>query len=169
VAPDKLHIPDVVEPDEKLPKDLVALRRFAYFMDEAFQVPGTRFRIGADALLGLIPGIGDVIAGVMSTWIIVGALRHRVRPWIILRMIINVLADLLFGAVPVAGDVFDFMFEENVANMRLLEKHRDRHHPPRTTGQIALVAALIFGLVIAFALGVVAAVIALALWLIGQR
>jgi hypothetical protein len=169
VAPDKLYIPDVVEPDEKLPRDLVALRRFAYFMDEAFRVPGTRFRIGADALLGLIPGIGDVIAGVMSTWIIIGALRHRVRAWIIIRMVLNVLLDLLFGAVPVAGDVFDFLFEENVANMRLLEKHRDRQRPPRSTAQIALVAALIIGIVIAFAVGLVVAVIALALWLIGQR
>lgn len=169
MSPDKVHIPEVVEPDEKLPADLVALRRFAYFMDEAFRVPGTRFRVGADALLGLIPGIGDVIAGVMSTWIIVGALRHRVRAWIILRMIVNVLVDLVFGAVPVAGDVFDFLFEENVANMRLLEKHRDRRRPPRTTGQIALVSALIFGVVIAFALGMAVAVIALVLWLIGQR
>jgi hypothetical protein len=169
VAPDKLYIPDVIEPDEKLPADLVALRRFAYFMDEAFRVPGTRFRVGADALLGLIPGIGDVIAGVMSTWIIVGALRHRVPAWIIVRMIFNVLLDLVFGAVPVAGDVFDFMFEENVANMRLLEKHRDRRRPPRRGGDIALVSAMIFGLVIAFALGLVAAVVVLVLWLIGQR
>lgn len=169
MAPDKLYIPDVVEPDEKLPRDLVALRRFAYFMDEAFRVPGTRFRIGADALLGLIPGIGDVIAGVMSTWIIIGALRHRVPAWIIVRMVLNVLLDLLFGAVPVAGDVFDFMFEENVANMRLLEKHRDRRRPPRSTAQIALVAAIIIGIVIVFAVGLVVAVIALVLWLIGQR
>jgi hypothetical protein len=167
--PDKTHIPEVIEPDEKLPKDLVALRRFAYFMDEAFSIPGTRFRVGLDALLGLIPGIGDVIGGVMSTWVIVGALRHRVPARIIPRMIFNVLVDLFFGAVPVAGDVFDFLYEENVMNMRLLEKHRDRRRPPRSMAQIALVASLIVLVVIGFALGILAALIALVLWLIGQR
>lgn len=164
-----MHIPDVVEPDEKLPKDLVALRRFAYFMDEAFSVPGTRFRVGFDALLGLIPGVGDVIGGVMSAWIIVGALRHRVPAWVIARMVFNVLVDLTFGAVPVAGDVFDFLFEENMMNMRLLEKHRDRRRPPRSTGQIALIAGLIVFVILSFAIGIAVAVIALILWLIGQR
>jgi len=122
-----------------------------------------------DAVVGLIPGIGDVVGGVMSTWIIFGALRHRVRPGIIMRMILNVCIDLLFGAVPVAGDVFDFMFEENMRNMRLLELHRDRRRPPRSTGEIALVFTLILCFVIAVALGLVMSVIALVLWAIAQR
>ncbi|HEY0140051.1 MAG TPA: DUF4112 domain-containing protein [Thermoanaerobaculia bacterium] len=167
--PDRVHIPDVIEPDEKLPKDLVALRRFAYFMDEAFSVPGTRFRVGFDALLGLIPGVGDVIGGVMSGWIIVGALRHRVPAWIIVRMVFNVLVDLTFGAVPLAGDVFDFLYEENMMNMRLLEKHRDRRRPPRSTAEIALIAGLILFVIISFAVGMAIAAIALILWLIGKR
>ena len=164
-----IHIPDVIEPDEKLPPDLVALRRFAYFMDEAFRVPGTRFRVGLDALLGLIPGVGDVIGGVMSSWIIVGALRHRVPGRVIVRMVFNVLVDLFFGAVPVAGDVFDFLYEENVMNMRLLEKHRDRRRPPRSMAQIALVAILIVLVIIGFAFGILVGLVALVLWLIGQR
>ena len=166
---EKIHIPEVIEPDEKLPKDLVALRRFAFLMDEAFTLPGTRIRVGIDALLGLIPGIGDVIGGVMSTWIVAGALRHRVPGRIIMRMIFNIAVDLLFGAVPVAGDVFDFLFEENVKNMRLLEKHRDRRRPPRSTAAIAFVAIMVLLLILLLSISMVAGVVALGLWIIGQR
>jgi Domain of unknown function (DUF4112) len=169
VPPQKTHIPEVIEPDSKLPTDLVALRKFARLMDEAFPLPGTNIRVGLDAVVGLIPGIGDVIGGILSTWIIVGALRHRVPARIIGRMVLNIVIDLLFGAIPVAGDVFDFLFEENMKNMRLLELHRDRTRPPRSTAQIALVACLILGFIIMVALGLVAAVVALVLWLIAQR
>ena len=168
-VPDKIHIPDVIEPDEKLPKDLVALRRFAYYMDEAFTIPGTPIKVGLDALLGLIPGIGDVIGGVLSTWVVVGALRHRVPPMIIARMVLNIAIDLFFGAVPVAGDVFDFLYEENVKNLRLLEKHRDRRRPPRSYAAIAVVGMFILLLVVAVAVTIVAAAVALVLWIIGQR
>lgn len=166
---EKVHIPEVIEPEASLPKDLVALRRFAFLMDEAVSIPGTRMRLGIDAVLGLLPGVGDVIGALLSSWIIAGALRHRVPPLVIARMVLNVAIDLLFGAVPVAGDVFDFLYEENMMNMRLLEKHRDRRRPPRTTGQIAFVLGAIVLFLVLLALTVVAAVIALVLWLIAQR
>lgn len=166
---DKVHIPEVIEPDEKLPRDLVALRRFAFIMDEALNVPGTRIRIGLDALLGLIPGLGDVIGGLMSTWIIFGALRHRVPARVIMRMVLNIGVDVLFGAVPVAGDVFDFLFEENVKNMRLLEKHRDRRREPRSPFRIALVTIAIGIFIIALSLAATSALIFVIFWLIGSR
>lgn len=166
---EKVHIPEVIEPDEKLPQDLVALRRFAYLMDEAFAVPGTNIRVGFDAVLGLIPGVGDVIGAMLSTWIIAGALRHRVPAFVIARMVLNISIDLIFGAVPIAGDVFDFLFEENMKNMRLLEKHRDRRRPPRSGGQIALILAAIIAFLILLALAALAGAIGLVLWLIGQR
>jgi len=164
-----IHIPDVIEPDDKLPRDLVALRHFARWMDEAFQIPGTRIRVGADALIGLIPGIGDVIGALLSTWIVVGALRYRVGPWVILRMIGNIVIDLVFGAVPVAGDVFDFLYEENVKNMRLLEKHRDRRRPPRSFAAIAFWAIAIAMFVSFLATSIVLALLWLVFALIGQR
>jgi hypothetical protein len=169
VSPEKVHIPDVVEPDSKLPQDLVALRRFAYYMDEAFTIPGTPIKVGLDAVIGLIPGVGDVIGGILSSWIVIGALRHRVPARIILRMIFNIGVDLTIGAVPLAGDVFDFLYEENVKNMRLLEKHRDRTRRPRSMAAIAFVASLIVLFIILMAVGMVAAVIALVFWIIGQR
>ncbi len=165
---DRIHIPEIVEPDEKLPQDLVALRRFAYLMDQAFPVPGTKIRIGLDAVLGLIPGIGDVMGAVLSTWIIAGALRHRVPARVILRMVFNIAIDLIFGAIPVAGDVFDFLYEENMKNMRLLEKHRDRTRPPRRTSEIALILGLIVAFLVLLALTLVVLVVAGIIWLIGK-
>jgi hypothetical protein len=168
-VPDRVHIAEVVEPDEKLPPDLVALRRFAHVMDEAFAIPGTKIRVGLDALLGLIPGIGDVTGAVLSTWIIAGALRHRVPMRVILRMVLNVAIDLIFGAIPVAGDVFDFLYEENMKNMRLLEKHRDRTRPPRRTSEIALILGGIIAFLVLLALSMVVLTIAAIVWLIGKR
>jgi hypothetical protein len=152
VPPEKTHIPEVIEPDEKLPPDLIALRKFAMLMDEAIAIPGTSRRIGLDAGLGLIPGVGDAIAGVLSAWIVVGALRHRVPVWVIARMVLNILADVAVGAIPLLGDVFDFVFEENVMNLRLLMRHRDRRRPPRSLGQVGFVAAAIVGVILLFAL-----------------
>jgi uncharacterized protein DUF4112 len=168
-VPDKVHIPDVIDPDEKLPPDLLALRRFAFFMDEAFRVPGTRIRVGLDALLGLLPGVGDIIGALLSTWIIAGALRHRVPAWTIGRMVMNIVIDLVGGAVPLAGDVFDFLYEENMMNMRLLEAHRDRRRPPRSTKSIALTLFAIVAFVLALAVAVVVGVVLLAFHLIGPR
>ena len=162
MAAEKVHIPEVFEPDEKLPPDLVALRNFSRLLDEAIAIPGTNRRIGLDAGLGLIPWVGDVIGGVMSTAIVIGALRHRVPALVIARMILNILIDLGVGAIPFLGDVLDFFFEQNVMNMQLLLKHRDRRRPPRTTAQIAFTAGLIVFFIIAFAVGAIAA----ALWAI---
>src|SRR5690242_7956592 len=92
----KVHIPEVIEPDSALPKDLVALRRFAILIDEAFVIPGTSRGRGIDAVLGRIRGIGDVIGALLSSWIIAGALRHRVPGLVIARMVMNVSIDLLF-------------------------------------------------------------------------
>src|SRR5438046_4248861 len=98
-------IPEVIEPDEKLPRDLVALRKFAYLMDEAVRIPGTNHGIGLDAALGFIPGIGDAIGALLATWIIIGALRHRVPLVHVVRMVVNVILDLAIGEIPLFGDI----------------------------------------------------------------
>lgn len=153
-----MYIPEVIEPDEKLPRDLLALRRFAWLMDRAFEVPHTRQRFGLDAVLGLIPGVGDIVGAALSTWIIAGALRHRVPAWIVFRMVLNVGADMLVGEIPVAGDLFDFVFSANMRNIRLLEAHRDRARPPRPGWRIAAIVAVILAVIVVVPL-------ALILWL----
>jgi hypothetical protein len=169
MAAGKVHIPEVFEPDERLPADLIALRKFAMLLDEAVQIPGTKRRIGLDAGIGLIPGVGDVISGAMSAWIIVGALRHRVPMRKIFRMISNVLVDLILGAIPLLGDIFDFVFEQNVMNMRLLMQHRRRDLAPRSSVEIAAAATFVVIVIVSFALLVTFGAIAGVIWLVGQR
>jgi hypothetical protein len=169
MARETVFVPEVIEPDEKLPKDLVALRKFAILMDEALPVPGTPWRIGLDAGLGFIPGVGDIISAILSAWIIAGALRHRVPMRKIMRMIFNVVVDLLIGEIPIIGDIFDFTFEENVMNMRLLMKHRNRRLPPRTTSQVAGTVALIVVIIILIGILSLAGILGGVLWIIAQR
>jgi len=164
-----LHIPEVIEPDEKLPPDLVALRRFAVLMDEAVAIPGTRKRVGLDAAIGLIPGVGDIVGGIMSALIVVAALRHRVPTRKIGRMIVNILIDVGIGELPFLGDVFDFLFEENMMNMRILMTYRDRRRPPRSSREIMGVATLLVSLIMLISLLGTAAGVALILWLAGRR
>src|SRR2546427_11072124 len=113
-------IPEVTEPEGKRPRDLVALRRFAFLLDEAVAIPGTTRRIGLDGAIGLIPGVGDVIGALLSTWIIIGALRHRVPLLKVTRMVVNVLADMVIVEVPVIGDIFDCLFGDHAMNLQVL-------------------------------------------------
>lgn len=147
--PTNVRVAKLIEPDESLPPDLLALKRFATLMDAAFAIPGTTRRFGVDAIIGLIPWVGDAIGACFSTWIVVGALRHRVPFRYIVRMMVNIGIDLFIGAIPVAGDLFDMMFDENITNLNLLLKHRNRQKPPRSTRAIAFsVTALLFVLLL---------------------
>jgi Domain of unknown function (DUF4112) len=162
-------IPEVIEPDEKLPRDLVAMRKFAYLMDEAVRIPGTRRRIGLDAAIGFVPGIGDIVGAILSAWIIIGGLRHRVPMRYVVRMIINVLLDMAIGEIPIVGDIFDIAFEENIMNMRLLLAHRDRSRPPRSFSRIAFTAALILAFIVFMGVASFILLIAAAIWIANHR
>lgn len=132
--------PEVIEDDSKLPRDLLALRNLGILLDRAFEVPGTRRRVGISPIIGLVPGIGDFIGAILSTWIVVGALRHRVPSPKIIRMVLNIIVDAAIGTIPIVGDLFDFLFQENLSNVETLLRYRDRTRPPRTTAQVSLIA-----------------------------
>ncbi len=167
--PDKVYIPEVIDPDGSLPADLLLLRRFSDLMDRAVAIPGTSQRVGFDAAAGLIPGLGDVVTGAMSGWIIVTAIRHRVPLSKIFRMFFHLLVDLLVGAIPVLGDVFDVFHKQNVMNMRILLDHRNRQLPPRRKRDVIGAAIVVVIVVSIMAIGAITAAIFGIYWLAQQR
>jgi hypothetical protein len=92
-------------------------------MDNAFEVPGVGLRFGFDAILGLIPGVGDAGTSLVSAYVIHRAHRLGVGRVTLARMAANVALDFVVGAVPFAGDVFDLYWKANRRNVELLRKH----------------------------------------------
>lgn len=102
------------------------LRALARLFDARFGIPGTRFRLGLDSILGLVPGIGDAATAAVSLYMLVEARRLGVGMPTLMRMGWNVALDLGLGAVPLVGDVFDFFWKSNLKNMDLLEADLER-------------------------------------------
>lgn len=105
---------------------LARITRLARLMDAAIAIPGTRIRVGADAVLGLAPGVGDLIAKIASAYILYEAHQMGLPKHKLLRMGGNVLVDLVFGSVPVAGDVFDVFWRDNLRNIKILRDHVEK-------------------------------------------
>ena len=95
-------------------------------MDSAFVIPGTRYTVGLDALIGLAPGIGDTVSTLISLWMVKEAHALGAPKHLIVRMVGNVALDGVVGAVPLLGDAFDVMFRANRRNMKLLREHFER-------------------------------------------
>jgi hypothetical protein len=121
-------------------------------LDTAFPIPGTRWRIGVDGLLGLLPGIGDSLGAVLSTYIIFEAARLGCPKRTLLRMFGNVAVETAVGAIPIIGDLFDIAWKANVKNIALLRAHKDilgqEERSPRRILSLVLIVLglLIFGL-----------------------
>ncbi|MBF9197201.1 DUF4112 domain-containing protein [Microvirga terrestris] len=95
----------------------------ANLMDSAFLIPGLNRRVGLDAVLGLVPGIGDALSAAIASYIIWEARQLGLPRWKIARMIGNVAVDTAIGAIPFAGDVFDVVFKSNQRNLRIIHEH----------------------------------------------
>ncbi|HEX2725985.1 MAG TPA: DUF4112 domain-containing protein, partial [Beijerinckiaceae bacterium] len=102
------------------------LELLSRLLDSAFLIPGTNQRVGLDAIIGLIPGVGDLVSTALSSYIIWEARQLGLPRWKIARMVGNVAADTVLGAIPFAGDVFDVFFRANRRNMRIVREHLER-------------------------------------------
>ena len=107
--------------------DRAALRRMqlvSNFLDDSIRIPGTSYRIGADPIIGVIPGAGDAVTTVLSLYIVAEAARLGVSPATLLRMIANVSIDLAGGSVPYLGGLFDAAWKANKRNVELFGEDR---------------------------------------------
>jgi hypothetical protein len=102
---------------------LERLEWLAHVMDTAIVIPGTNIRLGADALIGLFPGIGDLATAGVASYVVLEAHRMGAPKHLVARMIGNIVIDSLAGSVPLVGDLFDVAFRANVRNVRLLRQH----------------------------------------------
>lgn len=121
------------------------LRVLASLLDEAIRIPGTSYRIGLDPIIGLVPGVGDLLGGVLSCYIVLEAARAGAPTALLLRMLGNIGIDTVVGAVPLAGDAFDFAWKSNSRNVRLLQRHLDAPAASRRAN-VLLVGAVLVGL-----------------------
>ena len=112
------------------PVALDALRRWAVLLDSAFRIPGTGIRFGLDAIIGLIPGIGDISTPAFAGLLLLQAVRMRLPIVVQARMVLNAAFDMLVGLVPILGDLVDVGWKANLRNLALLERHARPGVPP---------------------------------------
>jgi hypothetical protein len=109
---------------------IARLEALASLLDSALVIPGVNVRFGLDAVIGLIPGIGDAITAALSLFIVHEAHQLGAPSHLILRMIANIALDGVVGSVPLAGDAFDILWRSNRRNVRLLRQWLEREHRP---------------------------------------
>jgi hypothetical protein len=144
-----------------------ALRRLdslSYLLDNSIPIPGTRRRFGLDAVIGLIPGVGDATGALMSAYIVVQAARLGAPATSLVRMLLNVGIEAVAGAVPFAGDLFDAWFKANARNVALLRGELERPGSTRRSSTAVVIAVVLALVLILGAVGWMAFSLVQALW-----
>jgi Domain of unknown function (DUF4112) len=121
------------------------LEGVATLMDSQFRIPFTNFRFGLDALIGIIPGVGDIIGLGISLFLFGIMMKKGAGPIIIVRMVGNIIIDALVGVVPVFGDIFDFSFKANRRNVNLLKNYykEDKKHMSTVWSMVIILIVIV--------------------------
>jgi len=118
-------------------RDPAAIRQRIEVMEKLleglFVIPGINRRVGLDALLGLVPVVGDLIAAALGAWIVWEARNLGMNRFQLARMSARVGFDALLGVIPVIGDAADFFYRSNTRNLKTIKRHLDKHHPSTVT------------------------------------
>lgn len=105
------------------------LEAMEMLLERSFRIPGVNYPIGLDAIVGLVPVIGDIVTTAMGAYLVWEARNLGLPKWKLWRMGANVAFDTAIGIVPLVGDAADFLFRSNTRNLRIVKKHLDKHHP----------------------------------------
>ena len=114
-------------PAGEFDESFARIEALAKILDSAITIPGTKVVMGVDAVLGLVPVIGDAISGAIASYIIWEARRLGAPRWLIARMAMNTALDTAVGSIPIFGDMFDVAYKSNLKNVALLKRHADKH------------------------------------------
>ena len=127
------------------------IRGLARLLDSAVAIPGTNIRLGLDALIGLIPGVGDLAGAALSSYIVLAAARLGVPRLVLLNMVANIAIDSIIGSVPLLGDLFDVGWRANIRNTALLDRYLEAPTPTKraSLGFVLGIAALLVLLAVA--------------------
>jgi hypothetical protein len=139
------------------------LRRLEILLDEAFRIPGTQIRFGLDGMIGLVPGMGDVLAGLLSLVIPLAGWVRGIPYVALTRMVVNVGIGVVVGAIPLFGDAFDIMWKSNRRNYQILRRHIEAPHQ-HTWRDWVFLGLLGFAVMVVFLLPIVA-LLWLLLWI----
>ncbi|NNE66620.1 MAG: DUF4112 domain-containing protein [Pyrinomonadaceae bacterium] len=137
-----------------------SLETLSHYLDGVFRIPGTGWRFGLDALIGLVPNVGDLSTALLSFYILIAGVRYGVPKVTLLRMALNIGLDYLIGVIPFAGDAFDFFWKHNKRNMELI---RERGQG-RGTGKFS--DWLFVGIIITVLVGLLAGSILMSLFIL---
>lgn len=135
-----------------------------FLLDESMRVPGTRARFGVDAVIGLVPGVGDAAGAALSAYIVVQAARIGAPPASLARMLLNVAVDAATGAVPLAGDLFDAVYKANARNVAILRREMEAPGSTRRSSAAVVGAVVLALLAILGAVGWVAWQVIRTMW-----
>lgn len=133
------------------------VRQLADLLDTRFRIPGTRQTFGIEPIIGIVPGVGDVIGLLASAYVVSRAVGLGARGWTLASMLVTIVLDATVGSVPVAGTVFDVVYKANTRNVRLLEEHvsdptaaraRARRTVVRSLAAVVLVTLLVATLLV---------------------
>lgn len=138
------------ETKEIFEERLKRLRTLSERLDESFKIPGTKYKIGIDPIIGLIPVGGDLIGGILSTYIMYSGMKMGASPKIITQMAVNIVIEFAVGSIPIIGDLFDFFWKANKKNMELIEEVTLEKKRIQGTNYLILAALLVASFAIIF-------------------
>jgi hypothetical protein len=144
-------------------KNFEIAKYLANLLDRRFTIPGTSIRIGLDPIVGLIPGVGDAIASLAGSVILVLAAQSQLPKIVLVRMSLNIALNGIIGAIPILGDLFSVWFKSNVRNIELLERYAVEDRRTSTAGDWLFVIGLLLGIAFVF-IGAMVGVV----WLIAR-